>query len=263
MSQAIAHPIPCSRAPSSPEEPLARLMLRHEQPAAQSQRDGRRGTDARQPSRSAATGSAARACRTACTSFAGARTLVQRQADLRQRRHQHRRRDAPDSRRAGDRQLRHRRQRDLAQHRRARARQARYSPRSTVLLDGVPLAVAPYGQPQLSFAPVSSGQHRVGRRGARRRRGALRPAERGRHHQLPHALDPFERAGSRATSRCATTSFGEGGAQHHAVQHLPRRPARPSELGLALLYSGIRRQRAGASTARKESTTWRSSSATS
>lgn len=31
----------------------------------------------------------------------------------------------------------------------------RYSPRSTVLLDGVPLAVAPYGQPQLSFAPTS------------------------------------------------------------------------------------------------------------
>ncbi|MRW84637.1 TonB-dependent siderophore receptor [Pseudoduganella sp. FT26W] len=31
----------------------------------------------------------------------------------------------------------------------------RYSPRSTVLLDGIPLAVAPYGQPQLSFAPVS------------------------------------------------------------------------------------------------------------
>jgi Fe(3+) dicitrate transport protein len=31
----------------------------------------------------------------------------------------------------------------------------RYSPRSTVLLDGIPMAVAPYGQPQLSFAPVS------------------------------------------------------------------------------------------------------------
>ncbi|MFT3803924.1 MAG: TonB-dependent siderophore receptor [Burkholderiaceae bacterium] len=30
----------------------------------------------------------------------------------------------------------------------------RYSPRSTVLLDGIPLAVAPYGQPQLSFAPI-------------------------------------------------------------------------------------------------------------
>ncbi len=31
----------------------------------------------------------------------------------------------------------------------------RYTPRATVLLDGVPLAVAPYGQPQLSFAPIS------------------------------------------------------------------------------------------------------------
>ncbi|MBW0448095.1 TonB-dependent siderophore receptor [bacterium M00.F.Ca.ET.228.01.1.1] len=31
----------------------------------------------------------------------------------------------------------------------------RYTPRSTVLLDGIPLAVAPYGQPQLSFAPIS------------------------------------------------------------------------------------------------------------
>lgn len=31
----------------------------------------------------------------------------------------------------------------------------RYSPRSTVLLDGIPMAVAPYGQPQLSFAPIS------------------------------------------------------------------------------------------------------------
>ncbi len=31
----------------------------------------------------------------------------------------------------------------------------RYSPRSTVLLDGIPMSVAPYGQPQLSVAPVS------------------------------------------------------------------------------------------------------------
>ena len=33
----------------------------------------------------------------------------------------------------------------------------RYSPRSTVLIDGVPAAFAPYGQPQLSMAPISSG----------------------------------------------------------------------------------------------------------
>jgi Fe(3+) dicitrate transport protein len=31
----------------------------------------------------------------------------------------------------------------------------RYSPRSTVLLDGIPMAFAPYGQPQLSVAPVT------------------------------------------------------------------------------------------------------------
>lgn len=34
---------------------------------------------------------------------------------------------------------------------------SRLSPRSTVLIDGVSAAVAPYGQPQLSMAPISSG----------------------------------------------------------------------------------------------------------
>ncbi|OCT21547.1 TonB-dependent siderophore receptor [Pseudomonas putida] len=34
---------------------------------------------------------------------------------------------------------------------------SRLSPRSTVLIDGVPAAFAPYGQPQLSMAPISSG----------------------------------------------------------------------------------------------------------
>ncbi|SDD37049.1 Fe(3+) dicitrate transport protein [Cupriavidus sp. YR651] len=34
---------------------------------------------------------------------------------------------------------------------------SRLSPRSTILMDGVPLAVAPYGQPQLSMAPLSLG----------------------------------------------------------------------------------------------------------
>ena len=34
---------------------------------------------------------------------------------------------------------------------------SRFSPRSTVLLDGIPLAFAPYGQPQLSLAPTSLG----------------------------------------------------------------------------------------------------------
>jgi Fe(3+) dicitrate transport protein len=34
---------------------------------------------------------------------------------------------------------------------------SRLSPRSTILLDGIPLAVAPYGQPQVSMAPVGLG----------------------------------------------------------------------------------------------------------
>jgi len=34
---------------------------------------------------------------------------------------------------------------------------SRLSPRSTILMDGVPLAVAPYGQPQLSMAPLGVG----------------------------------------------------------------------------------------------------------
>lgn len=34
---------------------------------------------------------------------------------------------------------------------------SRLSPRSTILMDGVPLAVAPYGQPQLSMAPLGIG----------------------------------------------------------------------------------------------------------
>lgn len=34
---------------------------------------------------------------------------------------------------------------------------ARLSPRSTILLDGIPLAAAPYGQPQLSMSPLSLG----------------------------------------------------------------------------------------------------------
>jgi Fe(3+) dicitrate transport protein len=34
---------------------------------------------------------------------------------------------------------------------------SRLSPRSTIMMDGVPLAVAPYGQPQLSMAPLSMG----------------------------------------------------------------------------------------------------------
>jgi Fe(3+) dicitrate transport protein len=46
---------------------------------------------------------------------------------------------------------------DLALNVGARGLTSRLSPRSTILIDGVPMAFAPYGQPQLSLAPVAVG----------------------------------------------------------------------------------------------------------
>ena len=46
---------------------------------------------------------------------------------------------------------------DIALNVGVRGLTSRLSPRSTVLIDGVPAAFAPYGQPQLSMAPISQG----------------------------------------------------------------------------------------------------------
>lgn len=46
---------------------------------------------------------------------------------------------------------------DIALNVGVRGLTSRLSPRSTVLIDGVPAAFAPYGQPQLSMAPISAG----------------------------------------------------------------------------------------------------------
>lgn len=46
---------------------------------------------------------------------------------------------------------------DIALNVGVRGLTSRLSPRSTVLIDGIPAAFAPYGQPQLSMAPISSG----------------------------------------------------------------------------------------------------------
>ena len=68
---------------------------------------------------------------------------------------------------------------------------SRLSPRSTVMIDGVPAAVAPYGQPQLSMMPLSIG-NLESIDVARRRLGALRPAERRRSDQLRDPGDSGE-----------------------------------------------------------------------
>lgn len=46
---------------------------------------------------------------------------------------------------------------DIALNVGVRGLTSRLSPRSTVLIDGIPAAFAPYGQPQLSMAPISQG----------------------------------------------------------------------------------------------------------
>ena len=47
---------------------------------------------------------------------------------------------------------------DIALNVGVRGLTSRLSPRSTVLIDGIPAAFAPYGQPQLSIAPISKGK---------------------------------------------------------------------------------------------------------
>lgn len=114
----------------------------------------------------------------------------------------------------------------------------RYSPRSTVLLDGVPLAVAPYGQPQLSFAPLSLANIEsvdVVRGGGAVRYGPQNVGGIINFNTRSIPNDPGF-AGSVTLRR---NEYGEGGngntqASVFLGQQLD------SGLGFALLYSGMR-----------------------
>jgi len=114
----------------------------------------------------------------------------------------------------------------------------RYSPRSTVLLDGVPLAVAPYGQPQLSFAPISLANIEsvdVVRGGGAVRYGPQNVGGIINFNTRAIPNDPGF-VGS-ATVRRNEYSEGGGGNTQSSVflgQQLD------SGLGFALLYSGLR-----------------------
>ena len=78
---------------------------------------------------------------------------------------------------------------DLALNFGIRGLNPRLASRSTVLMDGIPVPFAPYGQPQLSLAPVSIGNMDAVTWSAAAARGALRAAER-RHRQLRDPGDP-------------------------------------------------------------------------
>ena len=79
---------------------------------------------------------------------------------------------------------------DLAMNFGIRGLNPRLASRSTVLMDGIPVPFAPYGQPQLSLAPVSLGN--MDAIDVVRGGGALRAAERRRRGELRHPRNPRE-----------------------------------------------------------------------
>lgn len=114
----------------------------------------------------------------------------------------------------------------------------RYSPRSTILLDGVPLAVAPYGQPQLSFAPVSLAN--IDSIDVVRGGGAVRfgPQNVGGIINFKTRAIPMDDFKGDASVRF---NYFDGG--NHNTQYNAFAGGGDGEgLGMALLYSGINGQ---------------------
>ncbi|MYM83416.1 TonB-dependent siderophore receptor [Duganella sp. FT50W] len=112
----------------------------------------------------------------------------------------------------------------------------RYSPRSTVLMDGIPLAVAPYGQPQLSFAPVSLNN--VETIDVVRGGGAVRygPQNVGGIINFRSRAIP-EGEGIRGDATVRYNDFGEGGSNRQYSAFVGG--TADNGLGVALLYSGM------------------------
>ena len=121
----------------------------------------------------------------------------------------------------------------------------RYSPRSTVLLDGVPLAVAPYGQPQLSFAPISLAN--IESVDVVRGGGAVRygPQNVGGIINFNTRAIPSS-GGLTGDVTVRQNQYGEGGGSNTQYSAFLGTQLE-SGLGLALLYSGMsgREWRAG------------------
>ncbi|MBO3657732.1 TonB-dependent receptor family protein [Acinetobacter haemolyticus] len=113
---------------------------------------------------------------------------------------------------------------------------SRLSPRSTVLMDGVPLAVAPYGQPQLSLAPVSMGN--IESVDVVRGAGSVRfgPQNVGGIINFTTRSIPQEFSGSIGL----TTEFATGTDQLKYTPNIFIGGTLDNGLGLALLYSGTK-----------------------
>lgn len=111
---------------------------------------------------------------------------------------------------------------------------SRLSPRSTVLMDGVPLSFAPYGQPQLSLAPVSMGN--IESVDVVRGAGSVRfgPQNVGGIINFATRAIPKEFSGSVGL----TSEFATGTDQLKYTPNLFIGGTLDNGLGMALLYSG-------------------------
>ncbi|KAF1049043.1 MAG: Fe(3+) dicitrate transport protein FecA [Herbaspirillum frisingense] len=111
----------------------------------------------------------------------------------------------------------------------------RYSPRSTILLDGIPLASAPYGQPQLSFAPVNLNN--IESVDVVRGGGAVRygPQNVGGIINFKTRAIPAT-PGISGDAALRYNSFGQGGSSTQYSTFLGG--TTEGGLGVALLYSG-------------------------
>lgn len=111
----------------------------------------------------------------------------------------------------------------------------RYSPRSTILMDGIPLASAPYGQPQLSFAPVTLNN--IESVDVIRGGGAVRYGPQNVGGIINFKTRPIPATqGVTGDATVRYNSFGQGGSstQYSAFAG----GTAENGLGMALLYSG-------------------------
>ncbi|MEG0349024.1 MAG: TonB-dependent siderophore receptor [Acinetobacter sp.] len=113
---------------------------------------------------------------------------------------------------------------------------SRLSPRSTVLMDGVPLSFAPYGQPQLSMAPLSIGN--IESVDVVRGAGSVRfgPQNVGGIINFATRSIPKEFSGTVGL----TTEYTSGTDQVKYSPNLFVGGTLDNGLGLALLYSGTK-----------------------
>ncbi|HEY4319322.1 MAG TPA: TonB-dependent siderophore receptor [Herbaspirillum sp.] len=111
----------------------------------------------------------------------------------------------------------------------------RYSPRSIVLLDGIPMSFAPYGQPQLSFAPISLNN--IESIDVVRGGGAVRygPQNVGGIINFKTRSIPAQ-SGISGDATLRQNEYGNGGSSTQYSTFLGTQLE--SGLGLALLYSG-------------------------